>query len=446
MMPRFPTRCFSTRCCYLAIGYLVPAWLFMPACLFMLAGCDAKIGSFKPNDVVALSLASSRSIPTDAAKDDISMLLTQWFGTPSEPKWPGSSLTGEANAVVDLERLKQAAGDVKSGKGGEHVGLYREHCVVCHSLEGSGAGPASMYQNPYPRDFRAGVFKWKSTRRVAPPTREDLRTVLRHGVPGTAMPSFLGLPDDEMESLVDYVIYLSIRGQLEYELLAAAVDEFGYGDVAPEEAPFRFRVSNPNEQGEAVQFASAVFTKICDAWINAGESVVAVPGSIAKVSNTKGVFSGDELQASIDRGRDMFHGQIANCVGCHGPAGGGGAMTLDYDDWTKAYSTKLGITPTDGEAMRPMIKAGALPPRPANPRNLQLGVFRGGGDTQTLYRRISQGIAGTPMPGVEITTEASAKSLSAEQVLDLIHYVRSLGGQASLSQDTDSFALSKETL
>jgi mono/diheme cytochrome c family protein len=394
------------------------------AVLLALAGCDAQIGSFRTNDVVALSLASTRSTPMDTAKRDVSILLTDWFGTPSQPKWPSQFVGDELNSVVQLDRLMQASGGVKSGQEGEHTGLYREHCVVCHSLEGSGAGPASMYQDPYPRDFRAGVFKWKSTKRASPPTRDDLRAVLKHGIPGTAMPSFAGIPEDEMESLIDYVIYLSIRGELEQELLAASVDEFGYGDSAPTEARFRFTVADTINNNEAIEFAAQTLREICNAWVGADENVVVVPDAVVNAT-----ISGAELLSSIQRGRDLFHGPIANCVGCHGPAGGGGATILDYDDWTKAYSSRLGLTPSDAEAMRPMVKAGALPPRLADPRNLKLGVFRGGSETPALYRRISQGIAGTPMPGVEITTEASLKSLSPDQVLDLIHYVRSLGGE-----------------
>ncbi len=393
-------------------------------------GCDAKIAGFRANQVHALSLASSRSTPTVAAADDTSILLTEWFGTPDSPKWPRHVIRDDqVGALVNLDRLMHAAGPVRSDQNGDHLGLYREHCVQCHALEGSGAGPASIYQDPYPRDFRAGVFKWKSTRRDQPPTRADLRFTLTHGIAGTGMPSFSQLPENDLDSLVDYVIYMSIRGQLERELLDAAVDELGYEDTAPEDLQLRFAAlasGEWSEDTEAMELAIDILNRISGTWSDAEKQTVSVPDSITSTR-----LSGEELELSIERGRDLFHGQIANCAGCHGPSGGGGIVTLDYDDWTKEYSTRLGITPTNQDAIRPMRKAGAMPPRPADPRNLQLGVFRGGGSTEALYRRVSQGIAGTPMPGVEITSEATSRSLSIDQAADLIHYVQSLGPSPS---------------
>ncbi len=76
--------------------------------------------------------------------------------------------------------------------------------------------------------------------------------------------------------------------------------------------------------------------------------------------------------------------------------------------------------------MRPFRKAGALTPRVVKPRNLQDGVFRGGGDPETLYRRISQGIAGTPMPAVEVVAKENGKGLTEDQMWDLVRYIQSL--------------------
>ena len=51
------------------------------------------------------------------------------------------------------------------------------------------------------------------------PTHADLRKIVLDGIPGTAMPSFKLLPDLEIEALVDYVKYLSIRGESERGML-----------------------------------------------------------------------------------------------------------------------------------------------------------------------------------------------------------------------------------
>ncbi|GAA5506569.1 cytochrome c [Novipirellula caenicola] len=391
--------------------------------VLLLTGCDAKIDQFSPNTLYSLTLAESQSALMDAAQTDTSAVLEQAFGTPNQPKWPANLLSGRDRTLLEVERLERAAGPISSLQDGSHLGLYREHCVHCHGLAGDGFGPTSLALNPYPRDFRRGVFKWKSTRRNAKPTREDLRRTLIHGEAGTAMPSFSVLPDDELDALVDYVIYLSIRGEVERELLAAAV-ELGYDETPPEEN-LRLRMPSVSDAASAgdAQAASEgaeatreIIQEVIRSWVSAEDAVVEVPAA-PPANDTD----------SIERGRELFHGQIANCVGCHGPQGNGAAVTLDYDDWTKEYSTRLGLTPTDRDAMKPFRKAGAPKPRPIIPRRLQGGVFRGGGDGETLYRRITQGVAGTPMPSLEVTETESGKGLTPDQVWDLVHYVQSLG-------------------
>jgi len=375
--------------------------------LALLAGCDAKIDRFRSNDVYALTLARSRSTPTEVATDDVAEVIGELFGTPDQPRWPDT--LAEALPSVQLDRIVRAAGPFSSEKDGTHVGLFREHCVICHGLSGSGAGPASGVQTPYPRDFRHGLFKWKSTERASKPTRQDLRELLMRGVPGTAMPSFALQQVDDVESLVDYVVFLSVRGEVERRLIAAAIDDLDYGETQPQES---LRLGTGPEGSQVIM---EVLTKVASRWNGADGDVVAPVESAVAVSSE-----------SIARGKGIFHGQVANCVSCHGPGGNGQAVTLDYDDWAKEYSTRIGLTPTDREAMRPFRKAGALRPRMTDPRNLQDGVFRGGGDSTSLYRRITQGIAGTPMPAVAVVDQEDGAGLTEDQVWDLIRYVQSI--------------------
>ena len=42
--------------------------------------------------------------------------------------------------------------------------------------------------------------------------------ILIEGIRGTAMPSFKLLPEDEIEALIEYVKYLTMRGEMEREL------------------------------------------------------------------------------------------------------------------------------------------------------------------------------------------------------------------------------------
>jgi len=395
------------RCCLL---------LLVSACVITTVGCDAPVESFESNDVFALTLVRSRNVPAEAAKQDAAEVVEQLFGTPNEPRWPEDWFDSDAASLVEEDRLVRAAGAVSSEKDGTHRGLFREHCVTCHGLAGDGAGPASSTQNPYPRDFRPGVFKWKSTERADKPTRDDLANILRRGVPGTGMPSFALLVEEDLDALVDYLIYLSVRGEVERRLIAAAIDQLGYEESAPD-ADAALSLDSSSEGGEVV---GNVVKRVGTDWAQAVS--VSTPDDWAELE-------GESLSAAIARGEEIFHGPIANCVGCHGPGGNGEALTLDFDDWTKEYSTRLGLTPDDREAMRPFREVGALRPRPIQPRNLQNGVFRGGGDPATLYRRITQGIAGTPMPAVMVVDEPNGKGLTSEQVWDLVRYLRSLGNQ-----------------
>ncbi|MEM8914135.1 MAG: cytochrome c [Planctomycetota bacterium] len=381
-----------------------------------LMGCGPTETSFRPNRVRAMSLEVSRQMPTDAALADTQLLLSHWFGTPDAPTWPRNALrTREAQNLVSVERLTQAAGSVQSDQDDRHSGLYQEHCVVCHGISGSGAGPAALFQSPYPRDFRAGIFKWKSTDRYERPTRDDLHRILTGGIGGSAMPSFGLLPAEDREALVDYVIYLAVRGEVERECLALAIDELDY-DVGPPANEMRLVSSRSGgTQGEGQRSATDVLNRVVSKWRSAQEAMVPPDGTT-------------DLAASIESGRSLFHGQTANCAACHGAGGTGGMTTLDHDDWTKEFTTRIGITPDDREATEPYRRAGALPPRRIDPRILAGGHLRGGHEPDTIFRRIRFGIAGTPMPGIELkdASDESTIGLSAEEIWDLVHYVQSI--------------------
>jgi mono/diheme cytochrome c family protein len=396
------------------------AWVAGTLLVCVCGGCRESPPEFDLNQVRAMSLEISLDVPTSAAVEDVAVVVEQLFGTPQSPRWPSAWMNDEAmKNLVSLERLTVAAGGVTSDQANAHTGLYQEHCVICHGISGSGAGPASRYQVPYPRDFRAGVFKWKSTARADKPTRDDLVRLLAAGIPGTPMPSFALVSPSEREALVDYVIYLSVRGEVERELLAAAVVTLDYEDVPPDEE-LRIRLDESDRASELTEGQEAIeeiVNEVVGSWVNA------TPSQVAPMIE----LDGETLSDSVSRGRAIFNGPIANCSGCHGQDGVGGLPSLDYDDWTKDFTTRIGITPDDADAVKPFRKAGALPPRKLDPRQLADGLLRGGNDPETLYRRIEHGIAGTPMPGVEINdAEDSKTGLSPSDVWDLVHFLQTL--------------------
>ena len=122
-----------------------------------------------------------------AQQQVIANVLEAMYGTPDEPYVL-------AETKLDLKKIEMAAGPVWSDADGRARGLYRQHCAHCHGTTGDGAGPTAMILDPYPRDYRQGIYKFKSTERGAKPTDADLERIVRLGVPGTAMPSFDLLP------------------------------------------------------------------------------------------------------------------------------------------------------------------------------------------------------------------------------------------------------------
>lgn len=89
--------------------------------------------------------------------------------------------------------------------------LYEEECAICHGLVGDGEGAAARMFQVRPRDFRRGVFKFRSTPTGSLPTDEDLFRTIRRGLPGSAMLPQDQLTDTEVRSLIAYLKTFSPR-------------------------------------------------------------------------------------------------------------------------------------------------------------------------------------------------------------------------------------------
>lgn len=86
--------------------------------------------------------------------------------------------------------------------------LYQKQCAACHGVQGTGDGKAAYLLYPKPRDFTRNEFRLVSTTdRV--PTDEDLFKTLSRGMPGSAMPSWAFLPEEDRWALVYYTRYLA---------------------------------------------------------------------------------------------------------------------------------------------------------------------------------------------------------------------------------------------
>jgi len=405
----------------------------------LFAGCEkAPAPAFRLNEVEILKQEKA-SLPgdehfADSYDGEIRNILVSLFGTPAEPKFP--YLEGEedeAHEFIDFDDLKWAAGRVHSDQEGKPIsGLYREHCSHCHGISGDGAGPTASFLNPYPRDFRLSKFKFKSTPLRRSPTGHDMELILRNGIPGTAMPSFRTLPDDEIKALINYVKYLTIRGQMERMLISELSSMEGEplldmsyvpdGDLVAalvkmeSDEEDEDEDAEPDENEEAFEeqldyvlnelFLEGPFARWSDPESSVTE-VPEVPESIAA--------SHSDHSALVDKGREVFFAK-GNCAQCHGDTAMGDGQTASYDDWTNDWIKSAGVDPTDKSTYKDFIAAGALKPRAIRPRNLRLPVYRGGGRPQDLYLRILNGIEGTPMP--------AGATLSEEEIWALVAYVK----------------------
>lgn len=359
-------------------------WLVATIGICLSVGCDREI-RFRAD-----ALLHAKSGLTAEQSESIDSALAELFGTPDVPRLPDS--LPRLAELIDLESLEHAAGPVISHTPGVTQGLYRRHCARCHGITGDGRGPTAIYQAPYPRDFRRGVFKWKSTYRDTPPTPDDLLGTIEHGVAGTAMPSFRLIDPQERQALRDYVVYLAVRGQAERELVAYLADE----------AP----VGEPLDLGS--EEIAELLGPIVDAWADAPQRIVAATAT----------------EGDIALGRELYHSERAGCYKCHGREGQGGAVEgkdyqVDHDLWTRDR------LPSDDPRIVAVLK-NDLAPRPSMPRRLIRETPHGGTSEADLFRRIHQGVAGSPMPAVGGDEPNSTGALNDEEIAAVVAYTQTL--------------------
>src|SRR5882762_5382537 len=79
--------------------------------------------------------------------------------------------------------------------------LYDVNCSQCHGDKGDGQGIATPFLLPKPRDFTAGKFKIRTTPSGALPTTQDLKSIIRAGMPYTAMPAWPQFNDQQLTAL-----------------------------------------------------------------------------------------------------------------------------------------------------------------------------------------------------------------------------------------------------
>jgi mono/diheme cytochrome c family protein len=227
--------------------------------------------------------------------------------------------------------------------------LYARNCARCHGIGGNADGLTSPGLDPPARKFGQEKFMLGTTS-TSIPSDDDLVYLMRHGIPGTAMPPFEDLSDPERRAIAQHIRRLTYAGLFgkRFQLLAKDEDP------------------DPKEVHEWVAKQLAV-----------GDPLP-LPANLTHPG-----------PKSVEKGRAIFQ---KNCATCHGPEGKGDGPGV------KDMKTEYG--------------------RPTRPRDLAAGVYKGGGEPDRLFARVSLGMPGTPMPDL--------RALPPEDRADLVHFVRSL--------------------
>lgn len=366
------------------------------------------------------------------------------FGSPASPKV--ESVSAEVKKAVDYLRL-----DGDTLKAGSKV--FSSYCITCHGETGNGNGPTGKTLVPAARDYRPGIFKWISTDSFAlapdgttvghKPRRADLIRTLVHGMDGAPMPSFAGLTSDELNAVVSYVMHLSIRGEVEYEVMRVIADPRGEGmeDIAGEAnkllkaiaprwvaadrhpimtdamlADFAIARGQVENLRQVVQVASADVKPGYEAQLKDAERLLdqltvqrerGDVGALADEYRDLFLTGGPEaaqgkLLDSAARGFDLWaDGKVAACATCHLGYGANGAYK--YDRWGT------------------IVRA----------RNLTTSNYRGGRKPEQIYSRLYNGIYGSGMQSFH-AGDASLRQTPDDRIKrehkmwDVVNFVLSL--------------------
>jgi len=236
---------------------------------------------------------------------------------------PTRTLEASGTKILSEEQQRVAVGEQS----------FLANCSGCHGKLGRGDGPAAKWLNPRPASLATGVYKRKSTPEGCFPSVDDLKSVLREGIPGSSMPAWNLHGDAELSALVSYLQDLS---------------------------GFRSR------QGEPIPIPNPPKARIA-------------------------------TKEAVTHGAQLF---AANCAMCHGEAAAGDGA------WSSI------VTDYRGEKLRP--------------RNLREEPMKAGATAPSLFRTVSYGFEGTPMPGF-------AESLTEADRWDLVAFVLSLRTPAAVA-------------
>lgn len=100
---------------------------------------------------------------------------------------------------------------------------YETYCIGCHGENGLGDGDAAVFLSPKPRNFVDEDYKFFHFGEPGPfPSDQSLEITIRNGIPGSAMPAFPLLTDQEIKDVTTYIKSIRRNGWVEPEPIQAA--------------------------------------------------------------------------------------------------------------------------------------------------------------------------------------------------------------------------------
>lgn len=261
---------------------------------------------------------------SESQQKAITATLDQYFGTPTSPK------------ILDITEEQANRLNLNSDTLKGTVRRYKHSCVQCHGATGNGRGPTGLFSEPMPRDFRLGKFKLVTGKGHATgrPRQADLKQVMKLGLPGIPGMVASGLTDTENAAFAGYVVYLSLRGEVEAALLREVLDVEG----------------SPNPDYDAL--AKQTLQKALHAWIKADEPN---PWTMTVADGPKETTP--EYTESIRRGAALFGSAKTGCATCH--ENYGSTPTYRYNVWGIPYRVR-DLTQRDRHFVRDGLDAARL--------------------------------------------------------------------------------------
>jgi mono/diheme cytochrome c family protein len=302
---------------------------------------------------------------------DYATRLRKWKSTGPRADWEAAVA---AKAELKLEDATLVRGSV----------LYHRWCVQCHGPSGAGDGAHVIELAATPRDYRQGIFKFvtafpkpgqpkKGNGPTGKPRRADLKRTIQKGIDGSMMPAFPTLSEQELDDLVSYIIHLSVRGETEFATMAKAMQ--------PGE-------EDPDFTGAELDWLFEQNLQwVLGNWGIAQRSAIPIPPENTPTDATRLESAARGAQRYVEFG----------CASCH--VNYGREQQLKWDLWGTVVQ----------------------------PRNLVLGVYRGGRRGEDLYARVYGGIYPSGMPAhYDRLAGGPADPDQPDKIWDLVHFLQAI--------------------